>query len=327
MRSLLAFASLLTAVLATSRTSAPSGCITVGSGATYSTIQAAVNSLSTTSTTAQCIFIEPGSYKEQVTVPSRAAELTFYGYTSDTSSYGDNEVTITNDLAVADGLSDEETGTLIVLAANFKMYNINVANTYGDGSQAIALSAYADSGYYACQFLGYQDTVLAEEGYQIYASSYIEGATDFVFGQYSPAWFQSCDIGVLDASLGYITADGRTSSTGTSYYVFNECSIAAASGASVPSGAYYLGRPWSEYARVVFQNTAMTDVINSAGWAEWSSSEPNTEDVLFGEYGNTGDGAEGTRASFATKLSAAVSIETILGSDYTSAGYYDSSYF
>lgn len=129
MRSLLAFASLLTSVLATSRTSAPSGCITAGSGGTYSTIQAAVDSLSTTSTTAQCVFIEPGSYEEQVTVPSREAQLTFYGYTEDTSSYADNEVTITYNLAVADGLSDEETGTLIVLATNFKMYNINVANT------------------------------------------------------------------------------------------------------------------------------------------------------------------------------------------------------
>ncbi|KAF3760479.1 family 8 carbohydrate esterase [Cryphonectria parasitica EP155] len=326
MSTLLTLATLFAAVLATSRTSAPSGCITAGSGGTYSTIQEAVDSLSTTSTTAQCIFIEAGSYNEQVTVSAREAELTFYGYTEDTSTYSSNVVTITNDLSAASGLSDEETGTLIVLATNFKMYNINVANTYGDGSQAIALSAYADSGYYACQFTGFQDTVLAEEGYQLYAGCLIEGATDFVFGQYSPAWFQSCDIRVLEASVGYVTANGRTSSTGTSYYVFNECDIAAADGESVASGAYYLGRPWSEYARVVFQDTTMSDVINSAGWAEWSSSEPNTEDVLFGEYDNTGDGAEGTRASFATKLSAAVSIETILGDDYTSAGYYDASY-
>lgn len=92
------------------------------------------------------------------------------------------------------------------------------------------------------------------------------------------------------------------------------------------SGAFYLGRPWSEYARVVFQDTSMTDVINSAGWSEWSTSSPNTEGVYFGEYGNTGAGASGTRASFATELSSAVSIETILGSSYTSAGYYDASY-
>jgi pectinesterase len=72
----------------------------------------------------------------------------------------------------------------------------------------------------------------------------------------------------------------------------------------------------AEYARVVFQKTVLSDAINSAGWIEWSSSEPNTEDVLFGEYDNAGDGAEGTRASFATKLSSAISITSILGSDY-----------
>jgi pectinesterase len=62
----------------------------------------------------------------------------------------------------------------------------------------------------------------------------------------------------------------------------------------------------------------MTSVINSAGWIEWSSSEPNTADVLFGEYGNSGAGSEGTRASFATKLSSPVAITTILGSGYAS---------
>ncbi|CAN8105999.1 unnamed protein product [Discula destructiva] len=326
MKSVLSLAALLTSVLAASRTSAPSGCITAGSGGTYSTIQAAVNSLSTTSTTAQCIFIEPGTYKEQVLVSARSAQLTFYGYTSDTLSYSANQVTITNNLAAASGLTDDETGTLRVKAANFKAYNINIVNSYGKGSQAIALSAYATSGYYACQIRGYQDTVLAQTGYQLYAMSYIEGVTDFIFGQYALAWFNECDIRVLTATEGTITANGRTSSSGTSYYVFNSCTIAAASGNTVTSGAYYLGRPWTEYARVVFQYTTMTNVINSAGWIEWSSSTPNTEDVLFGEYQNAGAGVSSARASFAETLTSAVSINTILGSSYTSAAYYDATY-
>lgn len=207
MKSVFSFATLVTSVLAASRTSAPSGCITAGSGGTYSTVQKAVDSLSTTSTTAQCIFIEAGTYKEQVVVSSRAAQLTFYGYTEDTLSYSANQVTITNNLAAASGLTDDETGTLRVQATNFKAYNINIVNSYGKGSQAIALSAYAASGYYACQIKGYQDTVLAQTGNQLYAQSYIEGATDFVFGQYATAWFDECDIGVLTASLGTITGE------------------------------------------------------------------------------------------------------------------------
>lgn len=205
MKHLLVFLTSVTAALATSRTSAPSGCITIGSGGSYSTIQSAVDSLSTSSTTAQCLFIEPGTYSEQVLVSSRTAQLTIYGYTEDISSYSSNQVTITGSLSQADGLSNDETATLRVKAANFKMYNINVANTYGKGSQAVALSADANSGYYACAFTGYQDTLLAQTGYQLYAKSMIEGVTDFIFGQNAAAWFDDCDIRVLTASLGYVT--------------------------------------------------------------------------------------------------------------------------
>jgi len=68
----------------------------------------------------------------------------------------------------------------------------------------------------------------------------------------------------------------------------------------------------------------LSDIINSAGWEEWSASEPNTEDVTFDEFGNTGAGASGTRVSYATKLTAALTIESILGDDY--ADWVDTSY-
>jgi pectinesterase len=108
--------------------------------------------------------------------------------------------------------------------------------------------------------------------------------------------------------------------------VFNNCNVAAASGNTVPKGAYYLGRPWAEYARVVFQKTSMSEVINSAGWRIWNSGDERTGHVLFGEYGNTGTGAAGTRASFSTKLSSAVTMSSVLGSNYQSAKYFDASY-
>lgn len=206
MKSFIAILSFVSAAWATSRTNAPSGCITVAkSGGSYSTIQAAVNSLSTSSSTAQCIFISAGTYEEQVLVPARSAQLTIYGATSDDSSYSSNTVTITNGLSQADGLSNDETGTLRVKADGFRLYNVNVENSYGEGSQAIALSAYSDSGFYGCAFSGFQDTVLTNEGNQVYVNSKIEGATDFIFGQLSRAWFENCDIRLISASVGYIT--------------------------------------------------------------------------------------------------------------------------
>lgn len=149
------------------------------------------------------------------------------------------------------------------------------------------------------------------------------GAVDFIFGQHARIWIDSSDIRV-SAGGGAITANGRASSTDVSYYVINKSSVAASSSSTAGSGTVYLGRPWSEYARVDFQNTVLSNIINSAGWEVWSSSEPNTGDVTFQEYGNTGAGASGTRASFSTKLSSAVTISTILGSTYT--GWVDTSY-
>lgn len=127
----------------TGRTSAPSGALVVGSGKTYTKIQDAVDALSTSSTTAQSIFIESGTYDEQVTVPSLESALTIYGYTTDTSSYSSNVVTISSGLGLSDVSNDDETATLRVHTENFKMYNINVKNTRGEGDIALALSAYS----------------------------------------------------------------------------------------------------------------------------------------------------------------------------------------
>ena len=182
-----------------------------------------------------------------------------------------------------------------------------------------------DQGYYGCGFYGYQDTVLAETGAQLYAKCYIEGATDFIFGQTADAWFESCSIGVLATSYGTITASGRSSNDG-GYYVINNSDIAAASGQAVGDGAFYLGRPWGDYARVIVQSTEMSSVINAAGWHIWNTGDERTQFVTFEEYNNNGAGASGTRASFSEKISAAVSISTVLGSSYTSARYVDTSY-
>ncbi|KAH7379591.1 pectinesterase-like protein [Pyrenochaeta sp. MPI-SDFR-AT-0127] len=307
------------------RTTAPAGCLSVGSSATYKTVQAAVNALSASSTSAQCIFIAKGTYKEQVYVKALKSALTIYGETTDTTGFSANTVTITQGKSQDDSSNNDLTATLRAWTPNLKVYNINLVNTRGKGSQALAVSAQADKqGYYGCQFKGYQDTILANEGAQVYAKSYIEGATDFIFGQKAKAWFDGVDIRVLAASSGYITANGRDSSSNPSYYVINKSKVSAASGNSVASGAYFLGRPWRNYARVVFQSTSMTNVINSAGWKIWNTGDERTDNVVFAEYGNSGDGSKGTRASFSKKLSSAVAITTVLGSDY--ANWVDSSY-
>lgn len=172
------------------------------------------------------------------------------------------------------------------------------------------------------QYTGHYEFLLS--GYLLWYR-YIEGATDFIFGQYGQAWFEQCDIRIPSTTLGYITASGRTSDD-SGYYVISNSNVAAADGADVPSGSMYLGRPWGDYARVAFQNTDLSDIINSAGWSIWDTGDDRTDHVSFGEYDNTGAGSEGTRASFSTKLSAPVAISEVLGSGYASEYFVDTSY-
>ena len=180
-------------------------------------------------------------------------------------------------------------------------------------------------GYYACGLFGYQDTLLSNLGTQLYAKSYIEGATDFIFGQRAQAWFENCDIGVVKAATGWITASGR-SSNDSGWYVINKSRVAAAPGNVVGDGVYYLGRPWRNFARVVFQNTELSKVVNSAGWAIWNVGDDRTNETYFGEFANRGPGAQGQRASFAKKIGSPIAIETVLGADYATAKYVDRKY-
>jgi pectinesterase len=131
---------------ATARTSAPAGALIVSkapSKGQYSKVQDAVNALSTSSTTAQSIFIEAGTYSEQVYIAPRKAALTIYGYSTNTDDYNQNVVTITQKKSLNDVATDDLTATLRAWSTNFKLYNVNLVNSYGNGGQALAVNAAA----------------------------------------------------------------------------------------------------------------------------------------------------------------------------------------
>jgi pectin methylesterase-like acyl-CoA thioesterase len=111
--------------------------------------------------------------------------------------------------------SDDLTATVRQWNPNTKFYNLNIANTFGHvpkNGQNLALSAHTtNQGYYACQLLGYQDTLLANVGNQLYVKNLIVGAVDFIFGQTATAWLEQCDIRTI--ATGSITASGRAAAT------------------------------------------------------------------------------------------------------------------
>lgn len=90
-----------------------------------------------------------------------------------------NVVSIERSLTSTAAGSLDASSTANVVSANFKAYNINWKNTYGAGTQALAVTVNADQvSFYACGFYSYQDTLYAKSGKKYYFNCYIEGATD-----------------------------------------------------------------------------------------------------------------------------------------------------
>ncbi|KAG6612491.1 Pectinesterase [Phytophthora cinnamomi] len=312
------------------RITPPTGAIVVdASGAhagSFRTLAQGVAKLSTT-TAQQTVFVYPGVYREQVTVPLLNGPLVLQGYTCDTKSYAANQVTITQAKAQKDIPAsvvknrNDLTTTLLLKSNNVKVYNLNVANTAGNVGQAIAVKADgANSGFYACKFLGFQDTLYANKGPNLYARSYISGAVDFVFGQYAKAWFESCDI--VSTGKGCIAANGRDSATNPSEFIFNNANVTGTGGV----GTAYLGRPWKPYSRVVWQNSQLSNVINPQGWQKWNGNN-NVGNVYLKEYNNRGTGAAtNQRVSFGGVVSKPVPITDILGANYKTQWWVDTNF-
>ncbi|KAI9907582.1 hypothetical protein PsorP6_003191 [Peronosclerospora sorghi] len=315
------------------RTQPPDGAFVVDASGKHSgsvrTISAAVARLTHTEKD-QTIFVLPGVYREQVVLPELSGPLVLQGYTCNTMSYDANQVTITQSKAQRDLPSEitsgrnELTATLLVESDNVKLYNLNVANTANHtrkNGQAVALSVDGNNcGVYGSQIMGYQDTVFANKGRELFARSLISGAIDFIFGAYALLWCESCDIKTIGA--GSITANGRDGASSPSFYVFNKARVSGSNG----KGSTFLGRPWRKFARVVWQNSELGDVINPLGWQKWNN-DPDTDNVFFGEFNNTGPGAvPGQRASFSKQLTTQVPITQILGDNYRNEWFVDTTY-
>jgi pectinesterase len=314
----------------------PTGAIVVDSTGKYNgsflTVSEGVANVPNT-TDEHTLFMFPGVYREQVKVPKLNGRLVLQGYTCNTMSYADNEVTITHTMAQKDlpanatGALNEQVSTLLFKSkSGVKVYNLNVANPTGKiKTLGQAVATYVDAsdyGFYGCNFTGYQDTLCANKGNELYARSYISGAVDFIFGLRAKAGFESCDFESI--GKGCITANGNSNSSNLSEYVFNKARVFSSNASA--NGTAYLGRPWYPYARVVFQNSDLGDVINPQGWQQWNKDN-NTANVYFKEFNNSGPGAAiDQRVAFSGQLEAPVTITDILGEDFESEWWVDSNF-
>jgi pectinesterase len=60
---------------------------------------------------------------------------------------------------------------------------LGVQNTFGDSKAAVAVRVAGDrAAFYGCSFVSFQDTLLDDAGRHYYRGCYVEGGTDFIFG-------------------------------------------------------------------------------------------------------------------------------------------------
>ncbi|KAF5662489.1 pectinesterase [Fusarium heterosporum] len=267
------------------------------------------------------VFIKAGSYNEQLTLTRAKGHVTLRGETSFENDFTQNEVLIWFKLGYSTSASrNEETPVLFwkttTQTTGLSLYNLNFTNTFEQTRDTAALAADFfgnNMAAYGCAFKGFQDTLLVNQGTQVFSNSYLEGSVDFIWG-YSQAYFHQCYI-ASNTPGAYITAQNRKSSSWAGGFIFDTCKVTYTDSYGSTFGTTSLGRPWSQYALVVYMNSFLDKHISSAGWSTWSTSNPQTSDVLFGEFNNTGPGNwTSSRASFATKLTQSQAASYSLGS-------------
>lgn len=260
-----------------------------GSG-DFTSIQAAIQACSSFPYQRITIFIKNGTYHEKVFVPEWNSHLSLIGENRDSVRivHGDYFSKINKGPN-----STFYTPTLLVEGNDFHAENLTVINDAGPVGQAIAVSVHATRCTFVnCRFLGNQDTLyLTGESFLSYfRDCYVEGTTDFIFGQAS-AYFESCDIHCKANS--YIAAASTT--PGARFgLVFHRCRITRDPSVT----AVYLGRPWRRYAQTVYLECHMGPFIHPGAWDNWRNPA-NEQTVLYGEYRSSGPGASIPRVPWA----------------------------
>ncbi|KAK4434538.1 putative pectinesterase 11 [Sesamum alatum] len=251
----------------------------------YRKIQDAIDSVPSNNSDHIFILVKPGVYEEKIVVPADKPFITLSG------TKATKTIITWND-------SGEifESPTFSVLASDFMARYLTIQNNYGAGAKAVALRVSGDrAAFMSCRILSHQDTLLDDKGRHYYSNCYVEGDTDFIFGN-GASIFQKCHLHSLARGIGAITAQRRQTAEEETGFTFVKCKITGVKSA-------VLGRPWGNYSRVVFALTYMSNVVLPQGWDDWGDSSKQRT-AYYGEYKCYGAGARTSkRVKWSRRLS------------------------
>lgn len=271
----------------------------------FLTLQAAIDAvpdyLKNVQTT---ILLKPGVYRERIIIPASKCNLKIVGCGAENSviTFDNSARKLWPDMEHEIGTSGS--ASVFVNADDVTFEDLSIRNDAGQVGQAVALMTNGDRIMLRrCHIIGNQDTIYTYGRYgddgqtcrSLYVDCLIEGTTDFIFGP-GRCWLENCEI--RSKRNSYVTA--ASTFEGEKYgYVFNRCRLTAIPGID----RAYLGRPWRDYAKVVYLNCEIGPHILPEGWHNWNN--PSKEKTAFyAEYACYGPGADtSARVGWAHQLS------------------------
>jgi pectinesterase len=284
--------------------------VTVGKNGDFQTVQAAIDSAKTSGET---ILIEPGIYVEKLHIDKPSIRLIGMGASPEQTvlRFGDGAKT-------AGGTG--KSGSVAVSADGFEAENLTIENTWDldhpkpeDGTQAVALLMSSDKAVLdQVHLLAGQDTLYANSrtchgsqtispgchsSREFFNDCLIEGHVDYIFGD-GRAVFNHCELRSREHGLVTITAQSRADMNADSGYYFLHCRITGPNKDRV-----FLGRPWRQFATVVFFDTDFEQKIDPAGWSDWDG---RLKTAHYAEYQSHGPGRkDGQRVVVSPSLTGA----------------------
>ncbi|KAL8150340.1 hypothetical protein V2J09_020148, partial [Rumex salicifolius] len=271
----------------------PNAVVALDGSGQFKSIQAAVNAYNPKAAPLPpggryVIYVKAGVYDEYIVIPSSKKHIYMYGD-------GPTKTIITGNKSNAGGVtSTSKTASFAIEAPFFFCRDMAFENTAGaKGHQAVALRANNEQQIFLnCHFNGYQDTLYPQGGSQFFRDCVISGTVDFIFGN-GATIIQSCTIIVrmpMPNQFNAITAQGRTGFNMPTGLVLQDCIVNADPALDKVKIKTYLGRPWKEYARTVFMENNLGDMITPIGYNPFDNT-PNTQNSFYGEFGNIGPGS------------------------------------
>lgn len=283
-------AAVLVAVCASPARAATTITVAADGSGNYTTIQAAIAAAGS----GTVISVRAGTYHGQVSIPANRSGITIQGATG-----------IATDVVITGNTPQSTAGaqgsaTLLDLARDTTIRNVTIQNTYGEGSQALAVYAGGDRQVYRnVRMLGFQDTFLSWGGTggsqvrQYVYKSHIEGAVDFIYGNGDLVIDRTTIVSLnrnSSSNNGYITAAATNAANKYGILITRSTLTSTAAARTVALGrCWHAGNAADAIGQVLVRDSSLGGHIRQTGaWQDMSGFSWRT--CRFDEYGNSGAG-------------------------------------